>query len=397
MLAAILVLLVVGFMFWGRSKKFDERVTLKRKDKIPYGCDIIFSSLPGLFNKESVTVNHLPASELESEYGHRNAFILVSKYFNAPEEDILALVRFARTGNDVFISASEWNSMFLTNLKLTVYGNEEIDDKHPNIAEDSLSVELRGPVFRDKTSYTYPGKAYPTYVFSYDEDYTEPLGTQGHSYTNFIKMKVGAGNIFIHTQPFCFSNYFLITRNNYHYAEQVFSAMNGKYSDVIWDEYYQSKRSAKNTAGRKWVLSAIWAVPAFRYALLLLLALVVLYFLLESKRKQRLIPVMEKPRNDSLDFTNTIGRLYYETHDNMNLASKMASYFLDHVRTRFRLPTSELSETFVEKLASRTGVDVGQVGYIVSFINGLQQKKKVSDEELMEFHKALENFYHQSR
>ena len=65
------------------------------------------------------------------------------------------------------------------------------------------------------------------------------------------------------------------------------------------------------------------------------------------RRKQRYIPVVAKPKNDSLDFVKTIGRLYYDKGDHKNLSRKMGAFFLEHVRSRYKLPTGTLNEEFI--------------------------------------------------
>ena len=73
-------------------------------------------------------------------------------------------------------------------------------------------------------------------------------------------------------------------------------------------------------------------------ALLTAIFALLLYVVLEMRRKQRTIPVMTKPKNDSLEFVKTIGRLYHDKGDHKNLCRKMSAYFLEHVRNRYKLP-----------------------------------------------------------
>jgi hypothetical protein len=132
---------------------------------------------------------------------------------------------------------------------------------------------------------------------------------------------------------------------------------------------------------------------SFRAALLLLIILLGLYILQEMRRKQRIIPAVGKPRNDSLEFVKTIGRLYYEKRDNKNLAQKMAAYFLEHVRNRYKLSTASPGEDFIISLQRKTGQPEDNIRKIVSFINGLDKEETISNEQLAGFHTRLEEFY----
>jgi len=118
-----------------------------------------------------------------------------------------------------------------------------------------------------------------------------------------------------------------------------------------------------------------------------------LYVLMEMRRKQRYIPVIKKPANDSLEFVKTIGRLYHDKGDHKNLCKKMSAYFLEHIRSRYKLPTSELDEAFQNNLHFKTGVEQEEINGIVSFIRHLDTLDTVSDKQLAWFHKQLETFY----
>jgi hypothetical protein len=121
-----------------------------------------------------------------------------------------------------------------------------------------------------------------------------------------------------------------------------------------------------------------------------------LYVLIEMRRKQRYIPVVAKPRNDSLDFVKTIGRLYFDKGDHMNLCRKMAAYFLEHVRAKYKLPTGTLNEDFIRKLQYKSGVPEAEVSAIVLFIQHLETAPGISHKELSNFHHQLEAFYNKT-
>jgi hypothetical protein len=71
----------------------------------------------------------------------------------------------------------------------------------------------------------------------------------------------------------------------------------------------------------------------------------------------------------------------------------MGSYFLEHVRNRYKLPTAELNEVFVKNLQFKTGVAEDEIKKIVYFIKDLESTPGISDHQLHQFHKQLESFY----
>ena len=102
---------------------------------------------------------------------------------------------------------------------------------------------------------------------------------------------------------------------------------------------------------------------------------------------------MTKPRNDSMDFVKTIGRLYYDKGDHKNLSKKMTAYFLEHVRNRYKLTTVNLDEAFIKNLQFKTNCEEQEIRSIVTFIKYVEDAPFIDDKELSDFHKQLEAFY----
>ncbi len=140
-------------------------------------------------------------------------------------------------------------------------------------------------------------------------------------------------------------------------------------------------------------MSTLFHFPGLKWGLLTAIFTLLLYVLLEMRRKQRFIPVITRPRNDSLDFVKTIGRLYYDKGDHKNLCKKMSAYFLEHVRNRYKLPTSELNNDFIKNLQFKTGLNEADIQGIVFFMRDLEKTNVVNDRQLAWFHKQLESFY----
>jgi hypothetical protein len=141
--------------------------------------------------------------------------------------------------------------------------------------------------------------------------------------------------------------------------------------------------STKNDDGNRSFGAAIWV----------LLLLLLVYALLEMRRKQRFIPLMMKPRNDSLDFVKTIGRLYYDKGDHKNLSRKMSAYFMEHVRNRYKLATGTLDDNFVQQLQFKSGMEEAEIRNIVTFIRYTEDAPVINQAELAQFHRQLEAFY----
>jgi hypothetical protein len=105
------------------------------------------------------------------------------------------------------------------------------------------------------------------------------------------------------------------------------------------------------------------------------------------------IPATKKPKNDSLDFVETIGRLYYDRRDHKDLAMKMTTYFLDDVRNRFKIPTSVIDDSFNHALLAKTGYPADRLEDLMAMLHYVRTEPAVSEETLFRYHKQLEHFY----
>ena len=72
---------------------------------------------------------------------------------------------------------------------------------------------------------------------------------------------------------------------------------------------------------------------------------------------------------------------------------KWVLYFLDHVRNNYKLSTGTLDNDFVKSLHFKSGYTESELKKIISFINFVDDAPGITDMQLAEFHKDLEEFY----
>lgn len=398
LLIGLVVAAVIFLFFTGNNaadRLFDERMTFRKRDKIPYGTFVAYENLKHIFPKASVSSDKRMPGDWDSlaPYGKRQALLIVSPFFNAEEDEMNSLLEFIKRGNDVFVSTMKVSYPVEKMVKCDIYYPVNTDGGWRINQNDSLTVSLDIPVTRRVQKFSYPGKKYDFWFYEYDSLTTTVLGYNEGGSPNFIKLSAGKGHLFLHLAPMAFSNYFLLHKDNMAYYEKAMSVISPNTTKVVWDEYFLAKGQQDNQENKSNWLSVFLRYPGLRWGLITALLALLTYVLLEMRRKQRTIPVINKPKNDSLDFVRTIGRLYHDKGDHINLCRKMAAYFLEHVRTRYKLPTTELNDEFVQNLRFKTGIEEEPIRGIVSFINHLNTAAVATDKELVSFHKQLESFY----
>lgn len=388
----VLALLLAGGFYLARragsQHRFDERVTLRRDDRIPYGTYLAREALPKLFPNAYIYNEPEAPGHWDSlaTYESRQAIVLVGYYINADNDEVSELMRFASHGNYVYIIGVEFSDALGDALRIST------EHSLLEVGYDSMEVRLEAPRFAGR-SFHYPGTDRSGALVRQAPDSTVLLGTRGGS-PNFLQFRVGKGAVFFHSSPLTFSNYFLLQPGNEDYLSGALSVLPPDLRRVAWSEYYLSKDDdGKDSNNSKGWLSVLFQYRSFAWALWLFLLLVVLYAASEMRRRQRWIPPYERPQNDSLDFVETVGRLYYDQRDHYDLAGKMIQYFLDHVRQQYKIPTMALDEEFVRRLEARSGYPRASIERLLALVADIRAVGRASEQQLTALYQQLENYY----
>jgi hypothetical protein len=353
-------------------------------DKIPYGTYFAHENLSYLFPNAVIRTSSQFPLLFQGESGGDTvrALIIMSPVFRPEPDEFKSIIRFAASGNQVFISARYFNDTVMAMLHLKWNGNLYAGG-------DSAEFSLLDPDRSEWRKYIYPGYSSGAYFEAIDTGHAIVLGENSTGNPDFIRISYAKGGaIFIHLDPFVFTNFFLLHKKNKSYFDLAFSYLPKKTGVVEWSDYFRYGRERESFSTLRFILSN----HALRWAFWLTLLLFLLMFLVESKRKQRPITEIPALRNASEDFVKTVGRLYFQQKDNQNLAAKMVAAFLENIRSVYHLSTSLLDEEFAHKLAFRTGRTVHEIRQMVHLIHEIRLKPVLSDQELMDLHHQINQF-----
>ena len=222
------------------------------------------------------------------------------------------------------------------------------------------------------------------------------LGNMNGEKVNFVKISFGEGNVYLHSEPFLFSNYHVKETAGIEYAGRVFSHL--PEGDMLWDaksHKYMRRLSQAGalTSSLKYILSQ----RSLRWAWYLLLTMGILYILFRAKRQQRVIPVLAGNKNSSLEFIKTVGRLYFLQNDHKKLAQRKMQLFLAYVREHFLIPTHQIDQAMKERLAVKSEVPLEIIEEIFLRYQRVDRATEVSSSHLVNFHQIIEKFYTMSK
>ncbi|MEO1654618.1 MAG: hypothetical protein AAFU64_13820, partial [Bacteroidota bacterium] len=226
------------------------------------------------------------------------------------------------------------------------------------------------------------------------EDNITDLGYLQDYGPNFIQIDYGEGVFLLHCSPIVFSNFHLRSEKKLEYAEKVLASLPRE--KVFWDEYSkvyryenQSQQEMKNGP-----LNYILSQPSLRWAWYLILTGVLIFFIFFSKRRQRVIPILPEAVNSSIEYAETVGRLYYGSEDHFKLFTHQYQLFQADVRRLYQIqiPT-KIEDEFIERLSLKSSVALPILKDIFSQKRRLEFKKELTNKELIDFYQLIDKFH----
>lgn len=371
----------------------DMRHTYSKKSTKPFGTFVAYDMLNHKYGVDRVeTVK----KDFKKNYNNsltykKGLYVIIAKNVLLSTDDLELMMRYVENGNQVFISAEYISEELLDTLNIAAqYGS--IFSVFANGSDNRMrmtNVSLSDSAQQGKAKYGY-------FYFPMNERFIKAdsagaaiLGVNDSGAPDYISIIHGKGRFFLHLHPEAMSNYFLLTGNNKEYFEKVFSYTSTDRSAVYWDDYYR----IGNIPDEEFSMFTVFLkYPMLKWALFVALAAILFYVAFGSKRRQRTVPLKPKYNNDSVSFVETIGRLYLQKKDNHNIADKMITFFMEHIRSHYYLNTSQLNSEFFSSLARKSGVAENQVKELFEQIIHLQQSDKISDEQLLNLNNRIQIF-----
>ena len=378
------LLIIATIAEYSRPKPLNWEESFSRYDKIPYGTKILHDILPSIISSDSIIDFSDTPYELYDLYADNSSslYVSVSRVFSADSLDTYSLRQFAERGNTVFIAAYQYSRAFQEIMEIScdyVYSNE-LDTFH---AENFVSPHLK-----EKKPFLLRRGFYHAYFDSVNATNTTIMAVDSNNYPTLVRIDVGLGEVILSSNPIAFTNYTLMHPYNYGYIERVLSMIPEGKSTIYWSDYYSIGERKSRSPFRAWLQN-----PALKYVLWLGIITTLLYLFLYGRRKQRMIPVMMPPSNMTLEFTKTVGTLYFEHGNHKNLAEKKILHFLEFIRSRFYLKTNELDASFVEQLAERSSLDIVRLNHLFAHIRSIRSSASISEESLVALSASIDSVY----
>ncbi|GAA3771984.1 DUF4350 domain-containing protein [Flavobacterium ginsengiterrae] len=390
-LVFILILILIGD--YNKPKPIDWRPTYSVNDKIPFGLYVFDKEINGILKNQKVEriPDITPYEFLDSKYNEdslietytvRGTFINISQQNNIDDQSIKEIMYFVSHGNNAFLSMTNFPKTLSDSLKFE-YSSNLLQTENASVWMANKKVSPK--IYKATTDIS-------DYFTKIDTANTTVLGYEGNpkikKNINFIKIPYKGGFFFLHTHPVAFTNYNLLKKDRYQYTENLLSYI--PKGDVFW---YTKSPNDENISGSP--LRYILSQPALKWAWYLFLIGMLIFMLFNAKRKQRIVPILQPLSNLTIDFTKTIGNLYYQEGDHKNIIDKKIIYFLERIRTEYLIDTAKLDDEFIKKLHHKTGKDEKDIQELVFLINEYRNSYHANIEaDLIRINNAIEKILH---
>ncbi len=398
--AVLLTALLLLVFLHKEPRKFDGRITLNPKEKIPYGTYAAYQLLKQQFPAATIEINkYAPAKWQNISFdSNGQVLLIINNFFNPTLAELKHLARFAQADNYIFISSLQMNETaqrFFNTQQEDVYNPFALQQEHGIVRmHDSFAVRLDTAAYAQPVAFVYPGISYNNTFTQYDSSTAYPLGYNSNGTPNLLAINTKQGAIFLHAAPITFTNFFILYGSNHTYFEKLLRLLPQGARRIVWDEYFLLyKKDSSGDDDSKGLLHVLLSHKNFYIAGWLVIMLLALYLLTEIKRKQRMVPLYAKRTNDSLEFVTTIGKLYYEKSDHKNLAAKLTLFFFDYVRTKYKIATGEINSSFVQHLSLKTTIPAADINELMDALTTIRISRQISRRQLLQYHRLLENFY----
>jgi hypothetical protein len=378
--------------------------TFSGTDKNPLGTYILLSRLSDLFPNQNLTINSrslydilylsadyradLHLSNTASQASCYN-IILINQHLDLDSLDARTLLQFVAAGNSAFLAASSFGKLLEDTLRLNtrhIFSLPFLDiSRKDSLMSDTSRFNFTFEFHKREVPYQFVRLPRHTVFTSYDTARTTVLSVDALNRPVFIRMQFGDGAFYLFSNELLLTNYFFLLPDGAEYIAKVLSYL--PIQATIWDEYYKPF---------KWSYSPLRFVlehDALRHAYYLALVGIALFLFVEGKRRQRAIAVITPPRNTTLEFVETVGRLYFQHGDHKDLAEKKVRYFFDFIRTHFYFDAISFAPEFYAALSGKSGIPLQDIQRLFADIEHIQHLPAVSELELLRLVKEIDKFY----
>lgn len=348
----------------------------------PYGAWLFYEMIVDRYGKENVFRHTIDTSITQIDTSGFTYILLSNSYQNDNDQD--QVIELAKKGNEILLIGETYFS------KMTeVYRQLEFDFEDADSVMNMSFVD--GSEFQYKNYFSTIKHATTFTPFTVDisgrTNFTS-IGMTSDTSTFFYKKSTSTGSYYHHTAPFLFSN---IAAKQDFYLEHFNKVLeNFEHKKVILDcAYYFDDPTSPYTDRSP--IQYILQEKSLRWAYYTFIFTTISFLFFRGKRKQRIIPVLEKNENTSIQYVDTLSELFMQQDQNEKLVPHLEAIFYQRIKQKYFL--SPENENFVNLLSRKSRIPEQNINTLINNFKTGSSGFHFSDDQLISLHRRLEEFY----
>lgn len=419
--ALVLALLFILDTGDEKKKKEEEKKKIERKPNDweknyghrtldPYGTFIFYQLLKQQNQHVRLLRKNSQYRDLDTIQNKRRLYVFVGQKFSTHYKRLEKVLNFVERGNDAFIAAEILPKQILSKIsdhystKRSYYKNVELNFTDSALVDSAnfnfRFIYKRKNISKRWTDFQRANYYYETYTEEQDAIKTLEKNTVTYNPV-FIKVPYGKGYLYLHTVPYTLTNIVMKRERGVQHAERVISCLPNE--PVIFDRFLNDvSNSGRNNqyndnegGGRKRSspLQFILENRSLRWAYYLLLVAFVLYLLFKGKRMQKIIPPKEKFDNTSMDFADTMSKLYLQYGQHKYIVFQQEKNLVNYIRSRYYIHAQKVDEEYIGRVAVKSGIKREKIALIFERFQRIKKVNHATSNDVVEIYAEIEYFY----
>jgi hypothetical protein len=115
------------------------------------------------------------------------------------------------------------------------------------------------------------------------------------------------------------------------------------------------------------------------------------------KRRQRPIAIVEPLANNTLQFVEVVGSVYYNSHNHKIIAEEKINSLFEFLRAKFFVSSRKADEETLLRISKLSTIPLPEIKDLFLKIGMVWRQASITEQELIELNTAIENFYKQNK
>lgn len=322
-------------------------------------------------------------------------FLFTGNHFGLELSEMDTVLKRVRNGSDLFLSYNKLTENIVSKLwkkadELFEY-NDSIEVYTKNGQYTMINLEQNDTIATDWGAFgnIKPRGDYKTLSTFMEMD-------------NFIVVKYGKGFIYLHATPNQFYNYQLKRYDGYRYAKFAINQISpdmdvvmlelGRQPDDYGDYDFEDEGDQEGKEN-----DSYWRIildnPSTRFALILAIIAILLFIIFRSKRTRPIVPYVQKKKDMTLAFSETITSIYFSKRNPYGLLQIQRRNFYDTILKHYYIDLYHRNEDReIEALAEKSDRSVSEIQQIIDLLE-TKEAFGVNDQTLAKVAKIKRDFY----